>query len=40
LLRTGYVPTSMTAPQYATFVADDVAAMVNLGKEARIEPLD
>lgn len=40
LLRTGYVPAAMTAQQYAGFVADDVAAMINLGKEARIEPLD
>jgi tripartite-type tricarboxylate transporter receptor subunit TctC len=40
LLRTGYVPAAMTAQQYAGFVADDVAAMINLGKETRIEPLD
>jgi tripartite-type tricarboxylate transporter receptor subunit TctC len=40
LLRTGYVPAAMTAQQYAGFVVDDVAAMMNLGKEARIEPLD
>jgi tripartite-type tricarboxylate transporter receptor subunit TctC len=40
LLRTGYVPASMTAQQYARFVADDIAAMTNLGKEAHIEPLD
>ena len=40
LLRTGYVPAAMTAQQYAGFVADDVAAMINLGKEARTEPLD
>jgi tripartite-type tricarboxylate transporter receptor subunit TctC len=40
LLRTGYVPAAMTAQQYAGFVADDVAAMLRLGKEAHIEPLD
>jgi tripartite-type tricarboxylate transporter receptor subunit TctC len=40
LLRTGYVPAAMTAQQYAGFVADDVAAMISLGKEARIQPRD
>jgi tripartite-type tricarboxylate transporter receptor subunit TctC len=40
LLRTGYVPTPMTAQQYASFIADDIAAMTSLGKEAHIEPLD
>ena len=40
LLRTGYVPAPMTAQQYASFVADDIAAMTSLGKEAHIEPLD
>jgi tripartite-type tricarboxylate transporter receptor subunit TctC len=38
LLRTGYVPAPMTAEEYASFVADDVAAMISLGKEAHIEP--
>ena len=40
LLRTGYVPAPMTAQQYASFIADDIAAMTSLGKEAHIEPLD
>jgi len=40
LLRTGYAPARMTAQQYASFVADDIAAMTSLGKEAHIEPLD
>jgi tripartite-type tricarboxylate transporter receptor subunit TctC len=40
LLRTSYVPMPMTVQQYASFVADDVAAMTSLGKEAHIEPLD
>jgi hypothetical protein len=30
----------MLAEDYARFVADDVAAVVKLGKEAHIEPLD
>jgi tripartite-type tricarboxylate transporter receptor subunit TctC len=40
LLRTGYVPAPMTAEQYGRFIAEDVAAMISLGKEAHIEPLD
>ena len=40
LLRTGYLPAPMTAQQYAGFVADDVAALMDLGKQAHIEPLD
>jgi tripartite-type tricarboxylate transporter receptor subunit TctC len=40
LLRTGYQPAPMPPEDYARFVADDVAAMVKLGKEAHIEPLD
>jgi tripartite-type tricarboxylate transporter receptor subunit TctC len=38
LLRTGYTPEPMTAEQFAQFMADDLAAMVRLGKEAHIEP--
>jgi tripartite-type tricarboxylate transporter receptor subunit TctC len=40
LLRTGFQPAPMLAEDYARFVADDVAAVVKLGKEAHIEPLD
>jgi tripartite-type tricarboxylate transporter receptor subunit TctC len=40
LLRTGYLPEPMTAEQFANFVAEDLAAMVRLGKEAHIEPAD
>jgi tripartite-type tricarboxylate transporter receptor subunit TctC len=40
LLRTGYVPAPMPAQQYAEFVANDVAAMRELGKQAHIEPPD
>ena len=40
LLRTSYAPAPMTAQQYAGFIADDIAAMTSLGKEAHIEPLD
>jgi tripartite-type tricarboxylate transporter receptor subunit TctC len=40
LLRTGYVPAPMSAQQYGEFVANDVAAMTDLGKQAHIEPLD
>jgi tripartite-type tricarboxylate transporter receptor subunit TctC len=40
LLRTGYLPAPMTAEQYRSFVADDVAAIIGLGKDAHIQPLD
>jgi tripartite-type tricarboxylate transporter receptor subunit TctC len=40
LLRTGYLPEPMAAEQFANFVAEDLAAMVRLGKEAHIEPAD
>jgi tripartite-type tricarboxylate transporter receptor subunit TctC len=40
LLRTGYIPAPMTVEQYATFVDDDVAEMIKLGKDAYIRPLD
>jgi len=40
LLRTGYMPAAMSAQQYAGFVTDDIAAMINLGKEAHVDPLD
>jgi tripartite-type tricarboxylate transporter receptor subunit TctC len=40
LLRTGYLPEPMTAEQFGNFVAEDLAAMVRLGKEAHIEPAD
>jgi tripartite-type tricarboxylate transporter receptor subunit TctC len=40
LLRTGYMPAPMNPEEYARFVADDVAQMISLGKEAHIEPKD
>jgi tripartite-type tricarboxylate transporter receptor subunit TctC len=40
LLRTGYLPAPMNREEYARFVADDVAQMISLGKEAHIEPKD
>ena len=40
LLRTGYVPAPMTPEEYGRFVADDVAQMISLGKQAHIEPVD
>jgi tripartite-type tricarboxylate transporter receptor subunit TctC len=40
LLRTGYLPEPMTAEQFGNFVAEDLAALVRLGKEAHIEPAD
>jgi tripartite-type tricarboxylate transporter receptor subunit TctC len=40
LLRTGYVPTSLTAQQFGDFISSEVNAMVKLGKQAHIEPLD
>ena len=38
LLRTGYTSEPMSPEQFAQFMADDLAAMVRLGKEAHIEP--
>jgi tripartite-type tricarboxylate transporter receptor subunit TctC len=40
LLRTGYLTEPMTPEQFARFIADDMAAMVRLGKEAHIQPSD
>jgi tripartite-type tricarboxylate transporter receptor subunit TctC len=40
LLRTGFLPVAMTPQEYAQFIADDVAAVIRLGKDAHIEPLD
>ena len=40
LLRTGYIPAPMDPEEYARFVADDVAQMISLGKQAHIEPVD
>jgi tripartite-type tricarboxylate transporter receptor subunit TctC len=40
LLRIGYVPEPMTVDQYGGFVADDLATLINLGKQTHIEPLD
>jgi hypothetical protein len=40
MLRTGYQPAPMPSEDYARFAADDVAAMVKLGKETHIDPLD
>jgi tripartite-type tricarboxylate transporter receptor subunit TctC len=40
LLRTGYLPEPMSTEQFAQFMAEDLAAMVRLGKEAHIEPTD
>jgi hypothetical protein len=31
---------AMTPQEYNKFISDDVAAMITLGKEAHIEPLD
>jgi tripartite-type tricarboxylate transporter receptor subunit TctC len=39
LLRTGYLPEPMTPEQFAAFIADEIAAMIRLGKEAQIEPV-
>jgi tripartite-type tricarboxylate transporter receptor subunit TctC len=39
-LRTGYLPDPMSTEQFAQFMAEDLAAMVRLGKEAHIEPTD
>ena len=40
LLRTGFEPSPMSPEQYGKFLADDAAAMIKLGKDAHIEPLD
>jgi tripartite-type tricarboxylate transporter receptor subunit TctC len=40
MLRTGYLPEPMSADQFGQFVSDDLAAMIRLGKEAHIEPVD
>jgi hypothetical protein len=34
------MPAPMNPEEYARFVADDVAQMISLGKEAHIEPKD
>ncbi len=39
LLRTGYLPDLMTSEQFATFIANDVAAMIMLSNEAQTETL-
>jgi tripartite-type tricarboxylate transporter receptor subunit TctC len=39
LLRIGFEPTPMSPEQYGQFFADDAAAMVQLAKDAHIEPL-
>jgi tripartite-type tricarboxylate transporter receptor subunit TctC len=38
MLRTGFEPDPMSPEQYGKFFADDVAAMIKLGKDANIEP--
>lgn len=40
LLHTGFLPVAMTSQEYAKFIADDVAAVIRLGKDAHIESLD
>lgn len=40
LLRTGYLPAPMSPEQFANFFSDEVAGMIQLGKDAGIEPLD
>jgi len=40
LLRTGFQPLPMSPEQYAGFFADDVTAMIQLAKDAHIEPLN
>jgi tripartite-type tricarboxylate transporter receptor subunit TctC len=40
LLRIGFLPVAMTSQEYAKFISDDVAAMLELGKGAHIAPLD
>jgi hypothetical protein len=40
LLRIGFEPEKMSPEQYGKFFADDVAAMIKLGNDAHVEPLD
>jgi tripartite-type tricarboxylate transporter receptor subunit TctC len=40
LLRTGFLPVAMGPQEYVKFIADDVAAVIRLGKDAHIKPLD
>lgn len=40
LQNLGVQPEPMTPEQFARFFADDVAAMVKLGKDANIAPMD
>jgi tripartite-type tricarboxylate transporter receptor subunit TctC len=40
LQQLGVDPMPMTSDQFGKFFADDVAAMVKLGKDANIEPMD
>jgi tripartite-type tricarboxylate transporter receptor subunit TctC len=40
LQQLGAEPMPMTAEQFGKFFADDVAAMVRLAKDAKIEPMD
>ena len=40
LLQLGADPLPMTAEQFGKFFADDVAGMVRLAKDAKIEPMD
>jgi tripartite-type tricarboxylate transporter receptor subunit TctC len=40
LLRIGFEPTTLSPEQYGKFFADDVAAMIKLGQDAHIEPLN
>jgi tripartite-type tricarboxylate transporter receptor subunit TctC len=40
LQNLGVQPEPMTPDQFAKFFADDVAAMVKLGKDANITPMD
>jgi tripartite-type tricarboxylate transporter receptor subunit TctC len=40
LLRTGFLPVVMAPQEYAKFIADEVAAIIKLGKEAHINPTD
>jgi tripartite-type tricarboxylate transporter receptor subunit TctC len=39
LLHIGFEPDPMSPEQYGKFFADDVTAMIKLGKDANIEPL-
>jgi hypothetical protein len=40
LQQLGVEPMPMTSEQFGKFFADDVAAMVQLGKDAKIAPMD